>query len=123
MVMTLAARLLAAVVASILVLPAGLSAQQGFRVTYSIARTTPTHVEVAGTVQNDTRAEAMDVSVTVEALAPTGKVAARGITYVTARIPQGGTASFVAKVPAVAGATTYRAVVTSYRFIQAVESP
>lgn len=121
MVTPFAARLLGAVVVLVLVLPA--AAQQGFRVTHTVGRTTATHVEVAGTVQNETRAEAIDVSVTVEALGPTGKVASRGITYVTGRIPQGGTASFVAKVPAVSGVTTYRAVVTSFRFMQAVESP
>ena len=117
------ARLLAAVAGLVLALPVAAGAQLGFRVTWSVGRTTPTHVEVSGTVLNEARAEAVDVSVTVEALGPTGKVAARGITYVASRIPQGGSAPFLAKVPAVPAATTYRAVVTSYRFMQAVESP
>lgn len=121
-------RILAAclpVVLAVLVtgVPATVGAQPGFRVTHNVARTTPTHVEFAGTVQNEARAEAVDVSVTIEALGPSGKVASRGITYVSGRIAPGGTASFVAKVPAVAGVSAYRAIVTSYRFIQAVESP
>ena len=98
-------------------------AQSGFRVTHQVAQTAPTHVEITGTVVNETRAEALDVSVTVEAIGAGGKRAARGIAYVTSRLPAGGTANFTAKVPAVPGVTGYRAAVTSFRFIQSVETP
>lgn len=98
-------------------------AQASFRVTHSVNRTTATHVEVTGTVVNESRADAGDVSVTVEALGPSGKVLARGVTYVTSRLPDSGTATFTAKVPAAPGVVSYRAMVTSYRFMQPVQGP
>ncbi len=101
----------------------GVAAQSGFRVTQGIARTTPTHLEVPGFVTNETRAEAVDVSVTVEALGAGGKVVARGIIFVTARLPERATAEFVARIPAVAGVTGYRAAVTSYRFVENIQGP
>lgn len=94
--------------------------QSGFKITHSIARTTPTHVEVNGTVLNESRAEAVDVSVTVEAVGANGKAVARGISYVAANLKPGASADFVAKVPVVQGAASYRAVVSSFRFIQGV---
>ena len=97
--------------------------QSGFRVTHQVASTSPSHVEITGSVVNETRAEAIDVSVMVEAIGPGGKAAARGIAFVTSRLPGGGTAPFSAKVPAVPGVTSYRAVVSKFRFIQSVESP
>jgi hypothetical protein len=87
-----------------------------------VGRTTPTHVEVGGTVQNETRAEAVDVTVTVQALGPGGKPLARGITYAATRLPAGATAPFLAKVPAVSGVTGYR-VDVSARFMQSIEGP
>ncbi len=102
---------------------AGAIAQSGFRVTHAIDRTTPTHVEVSGTVTNETRAEALDVSVTVEALNERGKAAARGIAYVSGRLPAGETAKFTAKIPVVAGVNGYRASVTSFRFVQSIQGP
>jgi hypothetical protein len=101
---------------------APVTAQPGFRLTHSIARTTATHVEVGGAVANEGRGDAVDVSVTVEALAGS-KVVARGITFVSPRIPERGSAQFVAKVPVVDGVTGYRAVVSTYRFISTGESP
>lgn len=98
-------------------------AQSSFTVTHAVARSTPTHVEIDGTVRNDARADALDVSVTVEALGAGGKVVSRGVSYVTSRIAEGATVAFTAKVPAVAGITGYRARVTSYRFLQAIQSP
>ena len=98
-------------------------AQSGFRVTHTVDRTTPTHVEISGTVTNDTRAEALEVSVTVEALNERGKAAARGIAFVSGRLPAGETAKFTAKVPVVAGVNGYRASVTSFRFVQSIQGP
>ena len=97
--------------------------QSGFKVTHSIARTTPTHVEVNGTVVNESRAEAVDVSVTVEAVGTNGKAVARGISYVAASLKPGASADFVAKVPVVQGAAGYRAAVSSFRFFQGAQSP
>jgi hypothetical protein len=104
-------------------LPTLTPAQSGFRVTHQVVSTAPTHVEITGSVVNETRAEAVDVSVTVEAVGAGGKSAARGIAYVTSRLPAGATANFTAKVPKVSGVTGYRAAVTSFRFIQSVEGP
>jgi hypothetical protein len=98
-------------------------AQSGFRVTHKVANTAATHVEITGVVMNETRAEAVDVSVTVEAIGAGGKSAARGIAYVTSRLPAGAAANFSAKVPAVPGVTGYRAAVSSFRFVQSVEGP
>jgi hypothetical protein len=98
-------------------------AQSGLRVTHQVGQTAPTHVEVVGTVANETRADAVDVSVTVEALGPGGKRLARGIVHVASRLPAGTTAPFTAKVPAVAGVTGYRASASSFRFVPGAESP
>jgi hypothetical protein len=99
------------------------SAQAGFRVSHTVARTLPTHVEVAGSVVNEARADAVDVSVTVEAIGAGGKVLARGITFVASRIPENATAPFSAKIPVVQGVTGYRATVTTYRFVQNIQGP
>jgi hypothetical protein len=113
--------LVAAVALSVVLGPAGVPGQAGFRVSHDVRRTTATHVEVSGTVYNEARADAVDVSVTVEALGAGGRVVSRGNTYVAARIPERGNADFVAKVPLVTGVTGYRASVTSYRFMPAAE--
>ena len=98
-------------------------AQTGFHVTHNVGEPTATSVEVTGTVTNQTRAEALDVSVTVEAYGANGKRIARGITFVSPRLSAGATANFVAKVPVVTGVAGYRASVTSYRFVQGIEGP
>jgi hypothetical protein len=99
------------------------SAQGGFRLSHTVARTTDTHAEITGTVQNEARADALDVSVTVEALNAAGKVVSRGIVFVSPRILEGGTAPFTARVPLAPGIATYRARVTSFRFIQSIQGP
>jgi hypothetical protein len=110
-------------VALLVALTGPAAAQPGFRVTYKVGATNGTHVEVTGSVQNEARADAVDVSVTVEALGAGGKVVARGITFVTPRLAERSSATFVARIPAVAGVTGYRASVSSYRFIQSVQGP
>lgn len=114
---------IAALLAVLVALASAAGAQSGFRVTHQVANSSPTHVEITGSVWNETRAEAVDVSVTVEAIGAGGKSAARGIAYVASRLPAGASANFSAKVPAVAGVTGYRAAVSSFRFIQSVEGP
>jgi hypothetical protein len=91
MVAALAATLLAA---------GAVHAQETFRVLYNVDRSNPEQVQVAGTVFNDSGQDVFDVSITAEALDARGKVVARGITYVSARIPGRGSASFVCKVSA-----------------------
>jgi hypothetical protein len=99
------------------------SAQSGFRVSHTLARTTDTHAEITGTVHNEARGDALDVSVTVEALNAASKVVSRGIVFVSPRILEGGTAPFAARVPLMPGIATYRARVTSFRFIQSIQGP
>ena len=93
-----------------------------FKVTHEISKTNPNNVEVTGTVQNETRAEAVDVTVSVQAIGADGKALARGISYVTGRLPAGASATFLAKVPLVAGVASYRATISA-RFVQGVEGP
>jgi hypothetical protein len=99
------------------------SAQGGLRVTQEPERLDGNQYIVAGRVVNDTRRDALDVYVTVEALDAAKKVVASGISYVSSSIPPRGEAPFVAKVPRMPGATTFRVAVTGYRFGLGSESP
>jgi hypothetical protein len=99
------------------------SAQGGLRVTQEPERVDGNQYVVAGRVVNETRRDALDVYVTVEALDGAKKVVASGISYVSSSIPPRGEAPFVAKVPRMPGATTFRVAVTSYRFGLGAESP
>ena len=104
-------------------LPAAAPAQNVLRTTHAVGRTAPTHVEVTGTVSNEARSEAVDVSVTVEALGTNGKPVARGVTHVAPRLPAGASVNYTAKVPAVSGIASYRAT-ASGKFLQTPgESP
>jgi hypothetical protein len=98
-------------------------AQGGLRVTQEPERVDGNQFVVAGRVLNETRRDALDVYVTVEALDAAKKVVASGIAYVGSSIPPRGEAPFVAKVPRMPGATTFRAAVTSYRYGLGSESP
>jgi len=109
--------------AALTLIASSAAAQGGFRVTHGVQNTTPTHVEITGTVTNDNRVDAVDVSVTVDALNSNGKRAARGIAFVTPRLRPGATASYVVKVPLVPDVGSYRAAVSSFRFMQGVEGP
>jgi hypothetical protein len=98
-------------------------AQETFRVTFEVDRTNPEQTQVAGIVYNDSLQDMLDISVTAEALDARGKVVARGITYVTSRIPGRGSVSFLAKVPSVPNAVRYRASVSSYRAGMSSQAP
>ena len=98
-------------------------AQENFRVVYDIDRSNPEQIQVAGTVFNDTGQDVFDVSVTAEALDARGKIVARGITYVSARIPGRGSAPFVTKVPGVPSAVRYRAGVSGFRAGAGAQTP
>lgn len=103
------------VLAALLTLGSGAGAQESFRVTFDVDRSNPAQFVVTGNVLNEGRGEVLDVSVTAEAVDARGKTLARGIAYVSPRIVAGGSAPFTAKIPAVQGATRFRASVSSYR--------
>jgi hypothetical protein len=109
--------------ALIVMIAGGARAEDPFRVTYQVERSGGEQTQVVGTVFNESRQEALDVSVTAEALDGKGKVLARGITYVSPRIPGQSSASFVAKIPAVQGAAKFRASVTSFRLGFGTQAP
>ena len=108
---------LTAIVAALAALAAASAAgaQEPFRVTYTVDRSTPEQMQVTGTVFNESQQDAFDVIVTAEALDARGKVVARGITHVSARIPGRGSAPFVCKVPLMPSAVRYQAAVSGYR--------
>lgn len=117
-------RLIAMVAALVVATLSSPPAQEAFRVLFEVDhRTNPDQTQVAGTVFNDSPQDMLDVSVTAEALDARGKVVARGITYVTSRIPGRGSVSFLAKVPSVPNAVRYRASVSSYRPGMGGQSP
>ncbi|HXH84141.1 MAG TPA: FxLYD domain-containing protein [Candidatus Tectomicrobia bacterium] len=90
--------------------------QEGFRVTYEVdARSRPDQTRLSGRVVNERNSDVLDVSVTAEALDARGRVLARGIAFVDARIGGGESRPFVAVVPAVPGVARYRVRVSSYR--------
>jgi hypothetical protein len=90
-------------------------AQPGFRITYDVDRTRPDRARLTGKVVNDRPEDVFEVSLTGEALDGHGKVLARGISYVDARIGRGDTRAFSMSVPTVPGVTNFRVVVSSFR--------
>jgi hypothetical protein len=108
-------RTLWALAAILILLAAGASAQESFRITYDVDRSNAEQFQVKGVVHNDSHQEVLDVSVTAEALDARGKVVARGIAYVSSRIDGRSSAPFVIKVPGVATATRFRVSVSSFR--------
>ena len=103
--------------------PAVGSAESPFRLSYDVDRSVPERVQVRGMVVNEARYDVIDVYITAEALDTGGKVVARGVTFVAASLPRKGRATFVANVPAVKGAASYRVMVSSFRPGLAVEAP
>jgi precorrin-6B methylase 1 len=103
----------------VLLLVPGLALAQGaksFRLTWNVEKSGPISTEVAGQVVNDSRLDAFDVYVTVEALDDKGKVVARGLTHVSPLMRASASEAFVAKVPVVPGIASYRVLVSSFRF-------
>jgi hypothetical protein len=92
-----------------------------FRITHTIAPGTGGPVAVTGRVHNDSRGDAIDVYITAEALDSAGKVVASGVSYVGG-VQAGSSSSFAVKVPSTRAATSYRVLVTSFRFGFAVQS-
>jgi hypothetical protein len=94
----------------------------GFRVTYNVDKTGPTHVELSGQVYNDNAVDATDVYVSAEAVDSSGKVVAEGIPYVGS-VRSRSSAPFKARVPVVPNATAFRVGINSFRFALGRESP
>ena len=90
-----------------------------FRINHALDRSSQTQTTVTGRVFNESRADAIDLYVTAEALDAGGKVVASGVSYVGA-VASGSSAAFVIKIPR--AATTVRVLVTSFRFGQALQS-
>lgn len=113
----------ASVMTAIVLIGALVAAQTPFRVTYTVkARTAPAFL-LEGRVSNETGREVVDVWVTAEALNASGKVLATGIAFVGPSIGRGSSAGFLAKVPFVEGAESFRIAVTSFRPGSEVQSP
>ena len=108
--------------AIVLVAPAA-SAQEGFRISYDVDQSRPEKARVSGQVTNQRGQDVFDVSVTAEALNARGKVVARGISFVDARIGNGDSRPFSVSVPTVAGVTGFRVSVSSYRAGFATQGP
>jgi len=99
------------------------AAQTPLRVTYSVDKIGPTHIELSGLVFNDGAVDVIDVYVNAAAIDGSGKVLAQGIPYVGS-VPARGSTPFKARVPSVPGATSYRVRINSFRFqMGRTESP
>ena len=99
------------------------AAQEGFRITYDVDRTRPDRARLTGRIVNERTDDVFEVNVTAEALDARGKVLARGISYVDSRIPRGDGRPFSMSVPTVAGTTSFRVVVSSFRAGSASQGP
>ena len=110
--------LLLSIVSALALVNAGRTAAQApsaLRVTHSVEKTGATFVEVSGWVFNDGSVDAIDVYVNAAAVDGSGKVLAQGIPYVGS-VPARGSVPFKARVPVVAGTTSYRVGINSFRF-------
>jgi len=85
------------------------------RVTHSVDKTGPTYVELSGRVFNDGQVDVIDVYVNAAAIDASGKVLAQGIPFVGS-VPARGSTPFKARVPVVAGASSYRVGINSFHF-------
>jgi len=102
---------------------AQIAVPQTLRVTHSVDKTGPTYVELSGRVVNDGQVDVIDVYVNAAAIDASGKVLAQGIPFVGS-VPARGSTPFKARVPVVAGATSYRVGINSFRFgMPRAESP
>jgi hypothetical protein len=109
------ARVLLALAALLAALTTAAHAQDGFRITYDVDRARPEKARITGHVANERSQDVFEVSVTAEALDARGKVVARGISYVDARISRGDSRQFSVSVPTPPATTGFRVVVGSYR--------
>ena len=101
--------------ALLLVFTGTVAAQTGFRITYDVDRSRPERARLTGRIINERPDDVFEVHVTGEALDAKGKVLARGIAYVDSKIGRGDARPFSISIPAVAGTTDFRVVVSSFR--------
>jgi hypothetical protein len=101
--------------ALVLIVAGAVGAQTGFRITYEVDRSKPERARLTGRLVNERPDDVFEVSVTGEALDAKGKVLARGIAYVDSKIGRGDGRPFSISIPAVAGTTDFRVVVSSFR--------
>jgi len=102
---------------------AQIAVPQTLRVTHSVDKTGPTYVELSGRVVNDGQVDVIDVYVNAAAIDASGKVLAQGIPFVGS-VPARGSTPFKARVPVVAGASSYRVGINSFHFgMPRTESP
>ena len=112
-------RLLAGLVVLALLTAVRAVGAQPFRITYSRSSRDvegSTHTVLVGTVFNTARRSALNVYLTAEALDAAGHVVATGVTYVSPGIDGNGAADFVVKVPRTLGTTSFRLMITSFRY-------
>jgi hypothetical protein len=109
------------VLAVVLAPPA--AADDPFQVTYQVDRQEAGRTRVTGVVVNEARGDVIDVYVTAEALDASRKVVARGISFVTSNIRQGGSAKFTVIIPAPPNAASFRVRVSSYRMGLGIQGP
>ena len=110
-------------VADLSLLAGSALAQNGFRVTYDVDRTRPDRARVTGRVVNERPEDVFEVHMTAEALDAKGKVLAKGIAYVDARIARGDGRSFSMSVPTVAGTSDFRVVVSGFKLSAGTQGP
>lgn len=104
-----------AIVTLLALMAASAAAQGPFRITYNVDRNAGGRTRIVGHVFNDSPTDVVDVYVTAEAVDAGGKTVARGITFVSPNIRQGGSAPFEAAVPAPPSAISFRVRVSGYR--------
>ena len=112
-------RLLRCLVVLVLLASVPAVGEEPFRITYSRSSRNPedsTHTVLVGTVFNNARRSALNVYLTAEALNAAGHVVATGVAYVSPGIDAHGAADFVVKVPRTQGTTSFRLMITSFRY-------
>jgi hypothetical protein len=90
-------------------------ASEPYHLSYTVERGGGGPTRINGRLLNEGPLDMFDVYVTAEAIDGTGKVVARGITFVSASIPPRGLVSFAISVPPAPTATTFQVRVSSFR--------
>jgi hypothetical protein len=115
--------LVSCVLLGLLPLGSGAASAERFRIVQETAERKGDTIVLMGRVFNEDRRDVLDVQLTVQALDASGKVVARGITYLAGVIPGRSSARFEAKVPRAKGADRFHLSVTSFREGLASEAP
>lgn len=108
---------------STLTAPLAAETQQPFRITFHRDRDEPSSIVLVGGVANDSARDVVEVWVTAEASNSEGQVVARGISFVSWRLPGRGITTFTVKLPRAEQAQSFRVFVSSFRYLLAIETP